>query len=152
MVWWDRRLRNRLSEMGLNVHMYKGYVDDINIILGVNNTEGSVLNERGDGKAYDARVMDIVKSVANDIHQSIRVELDYPSKHEDNKIPILDLKVWVERREGTNLILHEFYSKEISSCSVIRPRSAVPSRVKRTVLKPAAHGEKKIIRTTLLTT
>lgn len=112
MVWWDRRLRSRLSAMGLNVHMCKRYVDDINIILGVNNTEGSVTNEREDGMAYDARVMDIVKSEVDNIQQSIRVDVDYPSKHEDNKIPILDLKVWVEMREETSFVLHEFYSKE----------------------------------------
>ena len=67
-------------------------------------------------------------------HQSIKVEVDYPSKHLDKKIPILDLKVWVEKREGVNVVLHEFYSKDISSKAVIHPRSAIPSATKRTIM------------------
>ena len=42
------------------------------------------------------RTMMIVKEIGDDIHPSIRLDVDYPSKHQDNKIPILDMKVWVE--------------------------------------------------------
>ena len=54
------------------------------------------------------------KYVANNIHPSIEVEVDYPSLHKDDKIPILDVKVWVEERDGCEVVLHEFYTKEIS--------------------------------------
>ena len=31
----------------------------------------------------------------NDIHLSVQLEVDCPSKHDDNRMPILDLNVWV---------------------------------------------------------
>ena len=85
-------------------------------------------------KSNDERCMNAVKSVADGIHTSIKVEVDYPSKHVDKKVPILDLKVWTEKREGTSVVVHEFYSKEISSKSVIHPRSAIPYKTKRTIM------------------
>ena len=44
----------------------------------------------------DERTMMIVKEIGDVIHPSIRLDVDYPSKHQDNKIPALDMKVWVE--------------------------------------------------------
>lgn len=46
------------------------------------------------------------------------------------KVPILDIKVWVE----TDKILYEYYSKPVSSKSVVHNRSAMPLRSKRTVI------------------
>ena len=44
----------------------------------------------------DERTMMIVKEIGDVIPPSIRLDVDYPSKHQDNKIPALDMKVWVE--------------------------------------------------------
>ena len=52
--------------------------------------------------------------------KSIQIAVDYPSRHEDNLMPILDLKV--------------FYAKEVSSKMMLSSRSALPMKVKRTVL------------------
>jgi hypothetical protein len=76
------------------------------------------------------------------IHPSIRLEIDYPSKHEDGKLPILDLKVWVEDREKeeqgrvkkVSTILYEYYRKDVASKAVINARSALLWSTKRTVL------------------
>ena len=43
----------------------------------------------------DARVFEILKSVGDSIHESIQLEVDYPSKHTDRKVPILDVKAFV---------------------------------------------------------
>ena len=83
-----------------------------------------------------------LEQVGNDIHPSIKLEIDYPSKHQDGKLLILDLKVWVEVREKevkgqkkrVSVILYEFYSKSVSSKSVINARSALLWSTKRTVL------------------
>ena len=40
----------------------------------------------------------LFQSIGNSIHLSIRLEVDYSSRHEDGKLPILDLKVWIEKR------------------------------------------------------
>ena len=113
--------------------MYKRLVDDVNMVLRKrdhNEYEGHI----------DARNMEFVRETASEIHPSIQVTIDYPSKKEDGRMPILDLKVWMTRRfdevthEVTVAILHEFYSKEVASKAVINSRSAVPEKMKRTVL------------------
>ena len=61
--------------------------------------------------------------------------MDYPSNYEDGKMPLLDLKVWVqEGGDGSSRIVHEFYTKDVSSKSVINAKSAFSWRQKRTVL------------------
>ena len=66
--------------------------------------------------------------------------IDYPSKNERGKIPILDLNVWmsttyneVDHRPTVN-IMHEYYYKEVATKAVINSRAAVPEKMKRTVL------------------
>ena len=57
-------------------------------------------------------------------------------------MPILDLKVWIDRKNvimigkdcTVNVILHEFYAKEVSFKMMLSSRSALPMKVKRTVL------------------
>ena len=90
----------------------------------------------------DERTTLLIKQIGNDIHPSIQLEVDYPSKHRDQKLPILDLKVWLETREkeienqnvDVSVIMYEFYSKEMASKAVINARSALSWSTKRTVL------------------
>ena len=80
--------------------------------------------------------------IGDDIHSSIQLEVDYPSNHRDQKLPILDLKVWLETREkeienqvvNMSVIMYELYSKEMVSKPVINARSALSWSTKRTVL------------------
>jgi len=46
------------------------------------------------------------------IHKSIELEADYPSRHRDGKLPILDLKVWVEKR---NRVIDNAQEREVMS-------------------------------------
>ena len=78
--------------------------------------------------------MKFIKAVGNDIHESIQLEIDYPSKHQDGKMPILDLKVWVEMIEDRPTIVHEFYAKDVSSKAMVNARSALPWKTKRTII------------------
>ena len=95
--------------------------------------------------APDKRTMELIRQVGDDIHPSIRLEVDYPSKHPDKNLPNLDLKVWVKQREkeiqGSNqmvsVIVYEFYTKEIASKALINTRSTVSASEKRTVLSQA---------------
>ena len=59
--------------------------------------------------------------------------------NEDRKLPVLDLKMWVEERElerggKYELLLHEFYEKKMVTPRVIDRDSALPERVKRETL------------------
>ena len=89
----------------------------------------------------DERAMRLFQAIANSIHSSVEMEIDCPSHQRDGKLPILDLKVWIEktgqdqqRNRSGSVILHEFYSKEVASKSVVNARSALSWSCKRTVL------------------
>ena len=53
-------------------------------------------DEVGD-EPEDKKNMGMVQQIANEIHRSIEVTTDYPSRNEDKKVPILDLRVWLVR-------------------------------------------------------
>ena len=60
-----------------------------------------------------------------------------PSQRHDGKLPILDLKVWIEKRnrsQSESRVLHEYYLKEICSAYVINARSALSWRKKIMIL------------------
>ena len=68
---------------------------------------------------------------------------DYSSKHEDHKLPLLDIKMWAQKQQDEDgntwrVILHEYYAKEVSSKAVIHAQSAMPSSTKRDVLTQEA--------------
>ena len=145
MIWWDRTLKSRLAESGILVRLMKRYVDDVNLAaqevpLGARYEDGRLVikQEEIEGDMLipgDRRTMEIVRDIGNSIHPSIQLEVDYPSNYEDGKMPLLDLKVWVqEGGDGSSRIVHEFYTKDVSSKSVINAKSAFSWRQKRTVL------------------
>ena len=155
MVWWDRQFKIKMDENRLRLRMYKRYVDDINVIVNAPRaglkfveSEDRVIQdesivEQALAIQADKRCMNLVQKIGNSIHPSISLEVDYPSQHVDGKLPIFDLKVWVELRqiqsvgEGggeVNVVLHKFYSKEVASKSVINATSALSWSWKRTTL------------------
>ena len=73
---------------------------------------------RGDGtesEPDDIRTFRIMCEIGNTIGPVIQLEFDAPSMHHEGKLPILDIKVWIE--EGK--IRHSFYRKEVASNRVI---------------------------------
>ena len=144
MMWWDREVRRRLESFGPNVRLYLRYVDDINIVIevprkGARYKSGRLVYSQEDIDSDediedDKRAMLLFQKVGNSIHKSIQVEIEVPSHHADKKMPILDLKVWIERRDEIYLVLHEFYMKEVSTKSLVQAQSALAWSVKRTVL------------------
>ena len=153
MVWWDRELKARVERLGTPLYMYKRYVDDINVIMGVvepgAKIAGGKLTVDEESKAQDSHrnkdemCMELLKEVGNGIHKSIQIEVDEPSRHEENLMPILDLKVWIDRKSvimnrkdcKVNVVLHEFYAKEVSSKMMLSSRLALPMKVKGRCLR-----------------
>ena len=119
MSWWDKQMRKKIEEENIKTVIYKRYVDDINLIVEVK--KGTKEDE----------LWNKIKRVGDSIHGSIQLEADYPDKYLDQKVPILDIKVWVTEE---NRIMHEFYSKPVSSKAVVDARSAMPLKDRRTVL------------------
>ena len=89
-----------------------------------------------------------VQKMANTIEKDIQLTMDVPSNHPDGKLPVLDLKMWVESRrdgegEGGRVdegevehqeIMYQFYEKEMVAPRVIGRESVLPERVKLTTL------------------
>ena len=144
MIWWDQNLKLRLDNLGIVAYMYKRYLDDIDLAaretpLGTRYVDGHLTIDESAIESNlvipaEKRTMAIIKSIGNDIHTSIQLEVDCPSNYDDEKLPILDLKVWIENINGYNRINHEFYSKDISSKAVIQAKSALSWQQKGTVL------------------
>ena len=86
----------------------------------------------------DRRTFKIIKQIGDEIHRSIGLTTDVPSENTDQKVPILDLKCWVEEIElngnRTFLLLHEYYMKQVSSKAVIHKDAALSISSKRTIL------------------
>ena len=146
MTWWDRQLVRRINGLGIECKMYERYVDDINIVTKgqihgkrYKNGEIEVSEERkkdDDSKENDEVMMEFIKSVGDEIHPSIKLEVDYPSRYEDERLPILDIKVWITRRKSDEkrVIMYEYYEKEISSKWVLHAQAALTLSTKRIIL------------------
>ena len=44
------------------------------------------------------------QQIANSIHPSIRVTVDFPSNHQNGSMPILDTEQWIDNVEVGNFI------------------------------------------------
>ena len=125
MCWWDRQLIQRTLEKGLQLVMYKRYVDDCNIVA-VDLSGGIITDEEIARK---------ISLIADTIDPSIKSTYDFGSKYADKRLPMLDLKMWIEKdRNGIWRIMHSHYMKEVSSKYLIYQRSCHPSNMKLSVL------------------
>lgn len=152
MSWWDRTLIQKMHDLNWNLMLYERYVDDIAIC--VNSTEPGIvykdnevimdenLRENEKHIPEDQRTFTIIKYIGENIHESIKLETDVPSNHDDQKLPLLDLKVYITHEEiendenigTTTKIYHEYYMKEVSCKLVIHRNSALSISNKRTIL------------------
>ena len=73
--------------------------------------------------------------LADSIHPSIKVTVDIPSNYDANKLPILDLKVWIGQvSTGEYKVVTPHYMKGVSSRAVINSNSSHPTNMKRSVM------------------
>ena len=122
------------------MEFYLRYVDDSNMSAwaltpGTRFVDGqlSILKEFvGSDKLIpaDKRTASVLRSIANEILPGIVMQEDVPSNHPNEKLPILDIEVWVSE----NRIYHSFYKKPMATKKVVHAKSALPTRVKRSIL------------------
>ena len=67
---------------------------------------------------------------ANSIEEGIEMEIDVCENHSDGKLPILDMKCWIDN-DGNAMYQH--YEKPVSTKLVISSRSAHSKTTKRSV-------------------
>ena len=102
MIWWDREFARKLKDIGIEQRMNQRYVNDIDIaakatVPGLRYVEGKIIMDttkvvEDEKRAPEERTMELIRQVGDDIHPSVKLEVDYPSKHPDEKLPILDFK------------------------------------------------------------
>ena len=137
---WDRRFLKKLNTLRIHVHLYKCYVDDIIDLLDPirsgwdydeksNNMKYTTPTSVSTNVGVENRTFDILS-----IKYNIQFTTDIPSNHEDGKMPVLDIKVWVEVMDGQPKLLHTFYKKTVASAYTILEKSAMGKGTKISTL------------------
>jgi hypothetical protein len=72
----------------------------------------------------DKRTFEELSKAAGEVFECLEFTSDSPSSHEEGKVPVLDLQVYVSQ-QGT--IIHEFYEKPVS-CKLVIPASSAHSK------------------------
>ena len=105
--------------------LYKRYVDDSNQVaiapwegLNYSSTEKKMIesHEEDECENDDERMARVLTEIANGVMECIKMEADMPSKNQDGKLPILDMKVWTNE-DGDVVFQH--YEKPMSSKAVL---------------------------------
>ena len=144
MVWWDKQLRRRLQAVDFHLKMHERYVDDSNVVArameigarydGERITVTAASIQEDQNIPADERTMKLLQSIAAHIHPSIRLTIDFPSKHLDKKVPMLDVKMWIDKIDDMLTLLYEHYEKPTATKSIVHAKSALPTKNKRTIL------------------
>ena len=139
MIWWSRKFKAKLDELNIRNDLLKLYVDDINGTFGVIEKGTQFENgrlqfskekeERDETIPEDEVTMQIICQIANTIENMISMTYDVPSKHEDHRVPMLDLKVWLNK-EDNEKIYYCYYEKPTKCPFVMSKESAMPTSKK----------------------
>ena len=142
MSRWTRQLKYNLAQAtedidDFELYVLKYYVDDNNLVMeaippGYKLIEGRLrlMEDRVENDRAipaDERTAKVVKQLANDICRFIQMEVDYPSRHQSEWMPILDLQVQIAEDKSVDF---KFYQKPMAPPTTTLNRSAMPARVK----------------------
>ena len=120
-----------MQEKAFSSILYKRYKDDVNFIIEMDPDR--VNNSDRDGT--DKTAVAEIKTLAESIDKNIKVTTDIPCNHDDRRLPLLDIKVWIgESRTGEIKVMHTHYIKEVSTRSVINAQSSHGDRAKYNVM------------------
>ena len=75
-----------------------------------------------------------VQELANMLVGGIKFTIDLPERYADGKVPMLDLSVWMDVRDGWKVIRHSYYEKPTTSPLVFTGRGACSTKQKITIL------------------
>ena len=121
------------------MRLYERYVDDSNQIAEVPppNTRYNMLTWRMeeddtpvDEETEEQRTARVFKNIANSVQEGIIMEEDSPSRNQDGKLPILDMKVWIDRN---CYVVYQHYEKPMANRQILHSQSAQSDKCKRSV-------------------
>ena len=139
MNTWDVRWLEMMSENGLDVMTGIRYMDDIRAFLKAIREgwrwwedrlcfcEEWRIEDLKDGKSATRRTAEILLQIMNSIMPFLRFTLEIGEEFSDQKLPTLDVKIWVK---GGKLILHDFFEKPMSTNLVLHVKTAQSQNTK----------------------
>ena len=141
MLRYDELYMTRVREAGLNLMFYERYVDDSNQVAIVPppgtkydaNTKRTFIDENSIDihENSEERTARVLLEIANTIVPGIEMEYDIPDKNVDKKMPILDMKVWINKETGN--IMFQHYEKPTASKNILYANSAQPITCRNSV-------------------
>ena len=111
----------------IETYLNKIYVDDHNLMMraiesGTRWTGDAIewseewrAEDEEKGEGSDKRSMREIRKMSNTILPYIVMEETVASDCKDRKLPILDLKIWLEKRQEEQKIMFEYYRKPMAS-------------------------------------
>ena len=97
-----------LRRLGLELLLYQRYVDDMDV-SGVRVKVGMKYDEEADMLTNDepdndevkddAQMMELLRKIANNMIKMITWEEDHCNKYDDNKLPVLDVKMFIDKKD-----------------------------------------------------
>ena len=132
MLMYDDLYKMSVRKAGMSLMMYERYIDDSNQVAVVpppgskyDTVSKKVITDENLVDIYendDERTARVLTDIANDVMPGIIMEFDVPSRNNDDKMAILDMKVWMENDDGN--ILFQHYEKPSASRSIMHANSA----------------------------
>ena len=123
MLMYAVMYKNNVRKAGMKLMIYERYIDDSNQVAEVpppgskyeRNSNKVIIDPDLDNihENDDERTAIILTDIANDVMPGIVMEYDVPTKNTDDKMAILDMKVWLEKEDGN--ILFQHYEKPTDS-------------------------------------
>ena len=136
MLWWDQAFMEMLKLCDLDPDVYVRFKDDTDIIMDRLTDKHTAIYRVLDRDTIKVNENDpeftatVISEIANKVHEMISFTFDTPERNEDQKLPILDLKVFLN---DENYLVHEFYEKPSRNPRVILASSALSWTLKRTI-------------------
>ena len=157
---FDEKYNIKLKSLNIRTELYQRYADDIDLVVRsvgrrlkfcpeagtmIEKTANEILEE--DNVEEDEITMKVMKTIADTIMKHIETEYDCPSLHPelDNKVPVLDLGVWIENIEvaagGLDVNkLHSSCSDDEICLPIGEPRAAIQPSYPQSYTTPVNRG------------
>ena len=139
-IWrWDKRYLEKIRKAGLCMRLYERYVDDSNQVAEIppantkyNAQTGKMVKDDNPvpGETDEQRTARTFKEIANHVQDSIVMEEDYPGRNSDGKLPILDMKVWIDEE---HFVVFQHFEKPMANRQILQSQSAQSDKCKRSV-------------------
>ena len=151
MDYWLCNFLKVLDDAGVRVFGAMKYVDDVNLVvsmvcLGTRWIDGQLIHkqewedqDKNDGRSVYDITMEAMRIAAESILPWLGFTVDYPSKHDNNMVPVLDVQVWVESADledvdSFDTLCWTFFEKPTAAKRVLLASSAYNWRSKLVTL------------------